>query len=80
MTSKSETKTLTLRLPDDLYSVGTAAASRRKMSMNTLVCESLAAYLKEEEEQQLFEAFTLAGKAEDADVEFAFEAQADATR
>jgi hypothetical protein len=78
--TKSEIKSMTLRLPETLYSVGNAAATRRKMSMNALVCESLSSYLKEEEEQVLFDAFTLAGEADDADVEFAFEAQADATR
>jgi hypothetical protein len=80
MTPKSEVRTLTLRLPEALYSGGSGAASRRKISMNTLICESLAAYLRDEEEQELFDAFTLAGEAEDVDVEFAFEAQADATR
>jgi hypothetical protein len=78
--TKPEIKSITLRLPEMLYSVGSAAATRRKMSMNALVCESLTSYLKEEEEQALFDAFTLAGEADDADIEFAFEAQADATR
>jgi hypothetical protein len=80
MTSKSEIKSLTLRLPESLYSAGNAVAGRRKVSMNALVCESLAAYLREEEDRTLFDAFTQAGEADDADIEFAFEAQADAAR
>lgn len=80
MIPKHEIKSLTLRLPETLYSAGNAVAGRRKVSMNALVCESLAAYLREEEDRALFDAFTLAGDAEDADAEFAFEAQADATR
>ena len=80
MIPKSEIKSLTLRLPETLYSAGNAVAGRRKVSMNALVCESLAAYLRDEEDRLLFDAFTQAGSSDDADAEFAFEAQADAAR
>jgi predicted DNA-binding protein len=71
-------KTVTLRLPEDLYHAGNLVAQKRHMSMNALLKESLEARLKEIEDEEMYEAFTLVGQdKEESDVEFAFFAQAE---
>ena len=72
----TEIKSLTIRLPLDLYQIASAIATRRFMSFNALVQESLLAMLKQEEEARLYEAFGQLGEdAEASDVEFAAPAQ-----
>jgi predicted DNA-binding protein len=71
-------KTVTLRLPENLYHAGNLAAQKRQISMNALLKESLEARLKELEDEEMFEAFTLVGQdKEEADVEFAIHAQSE---
>ncbi len=55
----TEIKSLTIRLPLDLYQITSAIATRRLMSFNALVQESLLAMLKQEEEARLYEAYGL---------------------
>lgn len=70
------TRTLTIRLPLDLYQTTSALATRRHMSFNALVQEGLLAILKAEEDARLYEAFGQLGEdTEIADVEFAAPAQ-----
>jgi predicted transcriptional regulator len=70
------TKTLTVRLPLDLYETSHELAQRRKISLNALMQESLTAMLKAEEYARLYEAFGRLGEdAEESDVEFAAHAQ-----
>lgn len=70
------TKALTVRLPADLYHTSSELARRRKVSLNTLIQEGLAAILNAEEEARLYEAFGELGEdAEGADVEYALPAQ-----
>ena len=69
-------KTLTIRLPFDLYQAISAVAKRRHISFNALVQESLSTMLKAEEDAKLYEAFgQLGADAEEANVEFAVAAQ-----
>ena len=69
-------KTLTIRLPLDLYQAISAVAKQRHISFNALVQESLSTILKAEEDAKLYEAFGhLGADAEEADVAFAAAAQ-----
>ena len=69
-------KTLTIRLPFDLYQAISAVAKQRHISFNALVQESLSTLLKAEEDARLYEAFgQLGAAAEEANVEFAVAAQ-----
>jgi len=69
-------KTLTIRLPLDLYQAISTVAKQRHISFNALVQESLITILKAEEDARLYEAFgQLGADAEEADVEFATAAQ-----
>ena len=71
-------KTLTVRMPPELYSAVQKMARRREMSLNTLLQESLTASLRAEEEQQRYNEYTLLGQdAEMCDVEYAIYAQAE---
>ena len=72
----STAKTLTIRLPLDLYQAISAVAKQRHISFNALVQESLSTILQAEEDARLYEAFGhLGADAEEADVEFAAAAQ-----
>jgi hypothetical protein len=71
-------KSLTVRLPQDLYESATELAKKRCLSLNALIQQSLAAVVKEEEDRELYEAFELLGQyPEECDVEYAFAAQAE---
>jgi hypothetical protein len=66
----------TVRLPRKLYRASSAAATRRKVSLNRLVQESLAAAIRAEDDKRLYEEFTLLGQDKElTDVEYAFEAE-----
>jgi hypothetical protein len=66
----------TVRLPRKLYRASSAAAKRRKVSLNRLVQESLAAAIRAEDDTRLYEEFTLLGQDKElTDVEYAFEAE-----
>lgn len=72
------TKALTLRLPPELYASGQRVAQERRMSLNALLQESLAATVRAEQQRKLFEDFTQLGDDADAcDVEYAFPAAAE---
>jgi hypothetical protein len=74
----SDTKPMIVRLPADLYQAGSELARRRKISMNALVQESLAALVRAEEEKRFRDSFTLLGEdATEADVDFAFAFQSE---
>lgn len=76
MSTKAKTKTLTVRLPLDLYQAGSEIAKRRQISLNALIQEGLTAMMKAEEYTRLYEAFGQLGEeAEESDVEFASHAQ-----
>ena len=69
-------KTLTIRLPLDLYQAISAVAKQRHISFNALIQASLSTILKAEEDAKLYKAFGQLGEdAEEADVEFAASAQ-----
>lgn len=69
-------KTLTVRLPEDLYLTTTLIAQKRGVSLNGLVQEGLARLIREEKAIELYEAFSLVGEdAEESSVEFAVAAQ-----
>ncbi len=74
-------KTLTLRLPLDLYGMSRRMAEGRRVSLNALVREGLDRIAKEAEYARLYEAFGQLGEdAEACDVEFAVPAQWEAIR
>ncbi|MCS6860730.1 MAG: hypothetical protein NZT92_10480 [Abditibacteriales bacterium] len=75
------TKTLTVRLPLDLYQASSEVAKRRRISLNALVQEGLHAVMRAEDYARLYEAFGQLGEdAEQSDVEFAIPAQWEVVR
>ena len=62
-------RSLTIRLPGDVYSEAQSVARRRKTSLNALLREGLALRLKQEEYSELFDAFGLVGREEDCAVD-----------
>ncbi|MBI4027043.1 MAG: hypothetical protein HY360_18810 [Verrucomicrobia bacterium] len=74
-------KTLTVRMPIELYHASAESAKRRHTSLNSFILESLEAKRKETEFQQLYEGFSkLAEDSEEYDVEHAIHAQAEVIR
>ena len=66
----------TVRLPSGLYRASAQTAKRRRVSLNALVQEGLAALLKKEEYARLYEAFGQVGdEIAECDVEYAAPAQ-----
>ncbi len=69
-------KTLTVRLPEDLYRNTAEVARKRGVSLNRLVQESLAQIIRDAHAAELYDAFSLVGEdAEETNVEFALQAQ-----
>jgi Arc/MetJ-type ribon-helix-helix transcriptional regulator len=78
---KTQKKAMTVRIPLDLYHGAAEIARRRRTSMSNLVRQSLQETLEHDRRRRLYEAFTrVAEDAHDADVEFAFDAQAEVVR
>ncbi len=76
--SATNTQSLTVRLQPELYTAATHLARKRSLSLNALVQQSLAAWIKSEEDRELYEAFEELGKDKEAcDVEYAFAAQSE---
>ncbi len=72
----SPKKSMTIRLPIDLYNSSSEVARRREMSLNALIQEGLNVLLKKEEYARLYDAFGQLGKdAQESNVEFASHAQ-----
>jgi hypothetical protein len=73
---RASPKSLTIRLPHDLYETARAVARRREMSLNALVRNALEVMAKDEEKARLYEAFGLLGAdIKESEVEFALPAQ-----
>ncbi|MFI5384557.1 MAG: Arc family DNA-binding protein [Fimbriimonadales bacterium] len=71
-------KQMPLRLPQELYEQLCRAAEELKTSMNNLIVESVKTTLKEREYKALYDSYTLLGRdAQEASVEYAFEAQSE---
>ncbi len=64
-------KSLTIRLPEDVYNESRRIAHNRQESMNILVRQALEAVAREEKEKELFDAFGLIGDDPDTDISFA---------
>ncbi len=77
MDTSTTSRSLTIRLPRDVYAEAQSVAKRRNTSLNTLLREGLAIRLREEEFAELYAAFGEVGREEDCDVEFALHAQAE---
>ncbi len=78
---KTRKKAMTVRLPLDLYRASTQIAKRGEVSLSGLVQESLRATLEREGQRHLYQAFSRVGEdTDEADVEFAFDAQAEVVR
>lgn len=72
----SETKSLTVRLPADLYRASKRIAEKKRISFNALVQEGLTAAMQQDEYARLYEAFGELGEdREECDIEFAAQAQ-----
>jgi hypothetical protein len=72
----TQKRSMTVRLPADLYDSSAEVAKRREMSLNALVQEGLTMVLKKEQYARLYEAFGQLGEdAEESNVEFASHAQ-----
>ncbi|HZT40773.1 MAG TPA: hypothetical protein VFA07_01220 [Chthonomonadaceae bacterium] len=77
MRGTTDQKAITIRLPADVYAEAQDAARRHETSLNRFVLEAVSQRLKQEEFQELYDAFTLVGQEEDNNVDYAFEAQAE---
>ena len=74
-----ETKHVPLRLSKPIYEEASQAALRAGKSVNTFIVESVAAKLKQLEDERLYEAFGLLGADHDsAEIETAFTLQKEA--
>jgi hypothetical protein len=74
-------KTITLKLPPDLYSSATKLARRRKISLSRLFQEGLEMLRKNEDSARFYDSFTLiGGDRKESDVKFAADAQAEVVR
>ncbi|MFN3649360.1 MAG: hypothetical protein ACK47B_07235 [Armatimonadota bacterium] len=75
------TRNLTVRLPEELFAESESLARERNVSLNRLVQEGLTTLLRAQRYQRLYEAFgELGDDPDEMDVEFAAEAQFEATR
>lgn len=71
-------KTITLRLPQELYVTAVDLAQRRKTSLNRLIQDGLELLRKEEENARLYDSFTIIGDdSGSSDVSFAAPAQSE---
>ncbi len=69
---------LTVRLSEDRHAALRAQAIQNHVSMNDLFNQWVDAYLRSEEDRELYEGFERLGNdPEDSDVEYAFAAQAE---
>ena len=69
-------KSLTIRLPVDLYEEGREIAEKHQISLNALIQQCLKASIDAEIDKKLYDAFSLvAENREEASVEFAMPAQ-----
>ena len=78
MSTTANTRTVTLRLPNDLYEKATRLARQNNKSLNALLQEGTQRLLKEEEERELSAGFDLlAEHPDECDVDYAIYAQAE---
>jgi hypothetical protein len=78
MSTSTSTRTVTLRLPQDLYEKTAELALRKNKSLNAVLQEGARRLLKEEEEKELSAGFDLlAQHPDECDVEYAIYAQAE---
>ena len=76
---RASPKSLTIRLPHDLYETARSVARRRGMSLNTVVRNALEVMARDEEKARLYDAFGLLGAdVKESEVEFALPAQREA--
>jgi hypothetical protein len=74
----TEQRSVTIRLPENIYQESVKAAKAKNISFNSLTQEGLLKILREQREKDLYDAFTLVGQdAEESDVEYAIHAQAE---
>jgi hypothetical protein len=55
-------KSFTVRFPEALHQAASDAAARSRMSLELLVLEATEAYLRQQEEQRLFDSYTRLGE------------------
>lgn len=69
--------TTSLRLSDDVYKEAAAIITRRGVSFNAFVEETIRKEILAEQEREMYDAATLLGSDPDSNVDFAFEAQSE---
>ncbi len=78
MPASSELRSLTLRIPPNVYEASRRIAHKREVSLNALIQASLEALIQAEEERASYDAYTLLGQdAAECNVEYAIHAQAE---
>ena len=79
MASETQTRTFTVRFPDNLHQAVSASAAQQRKSLNALLQDLAETYLRQEEERRLFDSFTRLGeRLEECNVEAAWEMQREA--
>jgi len=73
-------KSLTIRLPEDVYNASRRIAHARNESLNTLVRQALEQIAHDEQEKALYDAFGLIAGDQDTDISFAESTQWEAIR
>lgn len=72
------TKTVTARIPGTLHEESVRVAASRGESLNTFVEKALVRAVREQDDKEFYDSFTLLAKdAAGSDVEFGLEAQAE---
>jgi len=73
-----EIRTLSVRVPEAIYSEARKLAENRKISINALVSETLSKAVEAAQDLEMHEAATLLGRdAEMSSADFAFSAQSE---
>ena len=75
---KPDVRTLSVRVPEELYGEARRVAENRKISVNTLVSEALTQVVNEAQDKEMYDAATLLGlDAELSSVDFSLSAQSE---
>jgi predicted DNA-binding protein len=76
MPSQPKTKTISFRISAQQHHAVTRLAMRQNQSVSRLIADIIAKQMRQQEEQDLYDAFTVLGRIKEADVKFALAAQA----
>ena len=78
MSEAAVSKTLTVRIAPELYEAALHIAQQRRVSLNALLQQSLAAAVRSAEEEARYEEYSLLGSdLDESDLDYAIHAQAE---